>query len=75
MKKKKKKLYIRRQDVSPLYYLEGSIYISKIITLLKEKTWYHKKTQPYIVDRWKALEIDDIDDLQLAEFYIKKMKK
>ena len=72
---KKKKLYIRRQDINPLYYLEGSIYISKISTLLKEKTWYHKKTQPYIVNRWKALEIDDEEDLKLAEFYISKIKK
>jgi N-acylneuraminate cytidylyltransferase/CMP-N,N'-diacetyllegionaminic acid synthase len=73
--KQKKKLYIRRQDINPLYYLEGSVYVSKISTLLKEKTWYHKKTQPYIVDQWKALEIDDTQDLQLAEFYIKKIKK
>ena len=60
--KKQKKLYIRRQDVSPLYYLEGSIYISKITTLLNEKTWYHKKTQAFEVEKWKSLEIDDIDD-------------
>ena len=73
--KKRKKLYIRRQDIDPLFYLEGTIYISKISTLLKEKTWYHKKTQPYVVDKRKALEIDDVEDLQLAEFYINKMKK
>ena len=28
---------LRRQDIQPLYFLEGSIYISKISTLLKEK--------------------------------------
>ena len=54
--KKQKKLYIRRQDVSPLYYLEGSIYISKTKTLLKEKTWYHKKTQAFEVEKRKSLE-------------------
>ena len=69
--KKQKKLYIRRQDVSPLYYLEGSIYISKTKTLLKEKTWYHKKTQAFEVEKRKSLEIDDIDDFKLAEFYLK----
>ena len=68
--KKQKKLYIRRQDVSPLYYLEGSIYISKITTLLNEKTWYHKKTQAFEVEKWKSLEIDDIDDFKLAQFYL-----
>jgi CMP-N,N'-diacetyllegionaminic acid synthase len=68
--KKQKKLYIRRQDVSPLYYLEGSVYISKITTLLNEKTWYHKKTQAFEVEKWKSLEIDDIDDFKLAQFYL-----
>jgi CMP-N,N'-diacetyllegionaminic acid synthase len=68
--KKQKKLYMRRQDVSPLYYLEGSVYISKITTLLNEKTWYHKKTQAFEVEKWKSLEIDDIDDFKLAQFYL-----
>ena len=67
-----KKLYIRRQDVSSLFYLEGSIYISKISTLLKEKTWYHKNTQAFLVDKWKSLEIDDIEDFKLAEIFIKR---
>lgn len=71
---KSKKLYLRRQDISLLYYLEGSIYISKVSTLLKEKTWYHKKTQGFLVDKWKSLEIDDIDDFKLAKFYMKNHK-
>ena len=73
--KKKQKLYIRRQDVSPLYFLEGSIYISKVSTLLKRKTWYHEKTQAFEIEKWKSLEIDDIDDFRLAEFYSKRLKK
>ena len=52
---------MRRQDVKPLYYLEGSIYISKTSVLLKKKTFYHEKTQAYKVDKWKSLEIDDIE--------------
>tara|TARA_B100000780_G_C21110193_1_gene448575 strand:- start:515 stop:1216 length:702 start_codon:yes stop_codon:yes gene_type:complete len=71
---KPKKLYVRRQDISPLFYLEGSIYISKISTLLKEKTWYHKKTQAFLTEKWKSLEIDDIDDFKLAQFYMKNSK-
>ena len=73
--KKKQKLYIRRQDISPLYFLEGSIYISKVSTLLKRKTWYHEKTQAFEIEKWKSLEIDDIDDFKLAEFYSKRLKK
>lgn len=73
--KKKQKLYIRRQDVTPLYFLEGSIYISKVSTLLKRKTWYHEKTQAFEIEKWKSLEIDDIDDFKLAEFYSKRIQK
>ncbi len=68
----KKKLYIRRQDLEPLYYLEGSVYMSKVSTLLSKKTFYHKKTQGFRVEKWKSLEIDDINDFYLAEFYAKK---
>ncbi len=73
--KKPQKLYIRRQDITPLYYLEGSIYISKISTLLRKKTFYHEKTQAFMVEKWRSLEIDDIDDFKLAEFYMKNFKK
>jgi len=63
---------LRRQDVNPLYFLEGSIYISKISTLLKKRTFYHDKTQAHIVKSWRSLEIDNLNDFKLAKYYIKK---
>ena len=66
-------LYLRRQDISSLYYLEGSIYFSKISTLLKEKTFNHNKTCGFKLEKWKSLEIDDIDDFNLAKFYVKNL--
>ena len=66
--------HVRRQEIRPLFYLEGSIYISKISTLLKFKSFYHKKTQAYKIGKWKSLEIDDIDDFNLAKFYAKELK-
>jgi CMP-N,N'-diacetyllegionaminic acid synthase len=68
------RLYIRRQDLKPLFYLEGSIYMSKISILLKHKSFYHKKTQAFQIEKMKSLEIDDIDDFNLAKFYAKKFK-
>lgn len=64
----------RRQDIKPLFYLEGSIYISKISTLFKYKSFYHKKTQAFEIGKWKSLEIDDMDDFNLAEYYAEKLK-
>ena len=43
-------------------------------TLLKFKSFYHKKTQAYKIGKWKSLEIDDIDDFNLAKFYAKELK-
>ena len=62
---------MRRQDIQPLYFLEGSLYISKISTLLRKKTFYHNKTQAFEVKNWRSLEIDDINDFNLAKYYIK----
>lgn len=42
---------------------------------MKKKTWYHKKTQAFKIDKWKSLEIDDINDFRLAEFYLKNYRK
>ena len=70
----KDKLYIRRQDIEPLYYLEGSLYMSKIRTLMKKKSFYHNKTMAHKIEKWKSLEIDDIEDFNLAKYYIKTKK-
>ena len=70
-----KKKYIRRQDIEPVYFQEGSIYISKVSTLLKKKTFCHKDTLMYVVPKWKSLEIDDSLDLILARAIMHNKKK
>lgn len=69
------KKYIRRQNAETVYFLEGSIYISKVLTLLKRKTFCHKNTLMYEVPKWKSIEIDDSLDLILAKAIIKNKKK
>ena len=66
------KKYIRRQDLETIYFLEGSIYISKVATLMKKRTFCHDKTIPFIMPKWKSIEIDDKLDLVMAEAIIKK---
>lgn len=62
---------LRRQDILPLYYLDGTIYCSKIKTLRAEKGFYHSETFAYLVPKWKALEIDDLDDFLMVEAIMK----
>lgn len=71
---KKSKKIIRNQDVENLYFLEGSLYISKIQTLKTKKTFYHNKTIAKIFPKWKSIEVDDIIDLKIAELILKNKK-
>jgi N-acylneuraminate cytidylyltransferase/CMP-N,N'-diacetyllegionaminic acid synthase len=62
---------LRRQDISDVYFFEGSIYVSHVETLLTEKTFYHERTLGYEVPKWKALEVDDLDDFVMIEALMK----
>ena len=62
---KKNKLK-RRQDVEPLLYPDGSVYISEKKTLIKEKNFISKKTMYKILRRMSNIEIDDNFDLLVA---------
>ena len=64
---------LRRQEIEELYFFEGSVYVSDIQVLLKEKGFYHDRTLPFVVPRWKSLEIDEIIDLLMAETVIKNL--
>jgi len=63
----------RRQDISEHYFFDGSLYISDISVLLERKTFYHDRTLPYIVPKWKAFEVDDIVDLICIEAIMNKL--
>lgn len=64
---------IRRQDLSPIYFTEGSIYVSQTETLFDQKSYYQHKTLGYTLPKWKAIEIDDEYDFTMAEGLMRKM--
>ena len=68
---KSKKKETRRQDVEDLYFLDGTIYCSKVKTFLKNKSFYHQDTCAIDIPSWKSIEIDDYDDFKTAEFLMK----
>ena len=63
---------LRRQDIKTYYHYEGSLYISDIKILLAEKSFYHSRTLPYIVPKWKSFEVDDIVDFLCIEAIFKQ---
>ncbi|MFH2091022.1 MAG: acylneuraminate cytidylyltransferase family protein [Pseudomonadota bacterium] len=62
---------LRRQDLEPVYFFEGTVYISKISSLRKKMGFYHDRTMGYVVPRYKSIEIDDRYDLIMAQALLK----
>lgn len=60
----------RRQDMSEAYFVNGCIYINALKELSTETSFNDNKI-PYIMDKIYAVDIDEIDDIYLAEYYIK----
>jgi CMP-N,N'-diacetyllegionaminic acid synthase len=58
---------LRRQDLSPAYFLEGSVYISFVNVFIERRTFCHGNTGAYVVPKWKSLEIDDLADFICVE--------
>ncbi len=58
---------LRRQDLEPMFFLEGTLYASRIDTLLATRTFCQANTVGYEVPRWKAPEIDDLIDFLHVE--------
>ena len=65
----------RRQELPKAYFPYGVIYLSKVETLLKTKTFYQERTIPYYIERWQNYEIDDICDYYCIEAIMKAKKE
>lgn len=61
----------RRQELSDLYFPDGTIYISKIDSLKKRKTFYHELTIAFPIERYKQFEVDEEMDLVIIESIMK----
>lgn len=57
----------RRQDLDPVFNLDGSLYCSTIDALRRERGFCHDHTLGYVTERHKAFEIDDLIDFLCIE--------
>ena len=62
----------RRQEISELYHLDGTVYISEVESLCTNKTFYHDKTIGVSFKKWQSFEIDDEIDFYAVECLMKK---
>ena len=64
----------RSQDLNKSYFPTGAIWISKINTLKKYKTFYSPGFGSYIIDFISSIDIDTMEDLKFAKKFINKNK-
>jgi len=64
----------RRQEMAPVYFDNGSIYMINKATLLETKSWFPPLTKPLIIPSSRSIDIDDHDDFNSAEKAFKRLK-
>jgi CMP-N,N'-diacetyllegionaminic acid synthase len=60
-----------RQATRQSYFPNGAIFIFKY-SLIQTKAYYSEKSYAYIMDRNKSVDVDNIDDFELAEYLMGK---
>ena len=63
-----------RQQMKKAFSPNGAVYVLNPKLVKETKTYYTSNTFPYIMSREKAVDIDTIDDFNLAIYYLKKRK-
>lgn len=61
---------VRRQDMPPVYRVNGSIYINAISSL-SENTSFNDNACPYVMDESHSVDIDSYLDLEIAKYYMR----
>lgn len=58
----------KSNEIGPFLVDNGSTYALKVDAFLKEKTFYLKKgLAPYVMDKIRSIDIDDLDDFKLLK--------
>jgi N-acylneuraminate cytidylyltransferase len=72
LQKSKAANFTRRQDCPTVYEYNGSVYVIKIESLLKQNSLAFKKTIKYQMDDYHSVDIDTQFDFDFAEFLLEK---
>jgi CMP-N,N'-diacetyllegionaminic acid synthase len=63
-------MLLNRQAHSETYLPNGAIYVFRADFLVNERKYYSDRTFPYIMPLERSVDIDTIQDFELAEFYL-----
>jgi CMP-N-acetylneuraminic acid synthetase len=62
--------YTRRQDLPPVYQLNGALYVTRTKALFEENRILGEFTIPYIMPQERSIDIDSQTDLRIAEYIL-----
>lgn len=62
----------RRQDLPDTYMLNGAIYIAAVDFYKEQSSFITNQTIPYIMPFYKSIDIDSIEDFEIAEKRLSK---
>lgn len=63
----------RRQDLTPVFALDGSLYASRIEALRRARGFCHDRTLGYVTERHKHFEVDDLVDFIAIEAVLNRL--
>jgi len=61
---------VRRQDLEPIYALNGAIYLIRREPLLERQTFYGPKTYAYVMPPERSIDVDTEWDLHLCDLIL-----
>jgi CMP-N-acetylneuraminic acid synthetase len=61
----------RRQDLEPVYSLNGAIYLARRAALLEKQSFYGPKTYAYVMPPERSLDVDSPWDLHLCDLILR----
>lgn len=64
---------VRRQDMPVYYRINGCIYINSI-SEVNENTSFNDNIIPYVMDREHSVDIDEMKDVYMAEYFLNKRR-
>ena len=64
--------FTRRQDAPKVYEMNASIYIFSRNFIIKKMSLLNKNTSLYLMPRNRSIDIDDLFDLKLVKYLMKK---
>jgi CMP-N,N'-diacetyllegionaminic acid synthase len=71
--KKSERISNRQEIIEKYFYPNGAIYVSRVDSYLKHRTFYQNSIIPFKMDKWQSIDIDDISDFICAEAIMKNI--